>query len=97
MAKPTKTPLPRLSAPPPGMMAFAEGGKPETADELMARIAGKYGVTGQMPTAPVQQTQQRRQGQAQQGPQQVQIVHRCGAAGRPRPSGTAPAARRIRP
>ena len=25
MAKPTKTPLPRLSAPPPGMMAFAEG------------------------------------------------------------------------
>ena len=74
MAKPTKTPLPRLSAPPPGMMAFAEGGKPETADELMARIAGKYGVTGQMPTAPVQQPVQQPQPKAQALPQQQGIV-----------------------
>ena len=46
MAKqPTKA-SPRLTVPPPGTLAFADGGagRPETADELMARMTAKYGA-----------------------------------------------------
>ena len=46
---------------------------------LQQLLRGGFGLAGGMPAAPVPQTQQRRQGQAQQGPQQVQIVHRWGA------------------
>lgn len=55
MAKPTKTSLPRLSAKPPGILGFADGGKVETADELMARMTSKYGVPSAGP-APQQPT-----------------------------------------
>lgn len=34
------------------LFGFAEGGKPETADELMARINAKYGVAGNTQAAP---------------------------------------------
>lgn len=70
MAKQTRKSTPRLSCPPPGTMVFAEGGKVETADELMARIAGKYGVTGQAQAAPVQQPVPQPQPKAQPLPQQ---------------------------
>lgn len=70
MAKQTRKSTTRLSCPPPGTMVFAEGGKVETADELMARIAGKYGVTGQAQAAPVQQPVPQPQPKAQPLPQQ---------------------------
>lgn len=72
MATKTRKALPRLSAPPPGVMGFADGGvvRPETADELMARIAGKYGVTGQAQAAPIQQPAPQPQPKAQPLPQQ---------------------------
>lgn len=72
MAKQPRKPSPRLSVPPPGTLAFADGGavRPETADELMARIAGKYGVTGQVPAAPVQQPAPQPQPNAQARPEQ---------------------------
>lgn len=68
MTKPAKNKTPRLSVPPPGVLAFADGGtvRQETADELMARIAGKYGVTGQAPAAPVQQSAPQPQPKPQQ-------------------------------
>lgn len=42
----TRKSSPRLSVPPPGILAFADGGavRPETADELMARMTAKYGA-----------------------------------------------------
>lgn len=57
MAKQIRKSLPRLDVPPPGTLAFADGGavQPESADELMARMAAKYGVSGQAQSAPVQQ------------------------------------------
>lgn len=70
MAKQPRKPSPRLSVPPPGTLAFADGGKPETADELMARIAGKYGVTGQAQAEPAQQLATQPQSKAQARPEQ---------------------------
>jgi len=76
MAKQTRKQSPRLDVPPPGILAFADGGtvRKETADELMARMAAKYGVTAAGPatqqpaaqpaTAPVQPPQPK----PQQGP-----------------------------
>jgi hypothetical protein len=42
----------------PTILGFADGGKPETAEELLARISGKYNVANHQPTpAPQPQTQ----------------------------------------
>jgi len=38
-------------------LAFAEGGKPETAEQLLARISGKYGVSNSSMPAPQPQPQ----------------------------------------
>lgn len=52
MKKQTKS-LPRLSVPPPGALAFADGGKLD-ANQLMADIAAKYGVSGKSEAVPIQ-------------------------------------------
>lgn len=74
MAK-TRAPL-ALSITPPAVRGFADGGKPETADELMARIAGKYGVTGQAQAAPAQQPAQQTQQKATVAPAPLSLTPR---------------------
>lgn len=71
MAKQTKKSSPRLSAKPPGVLGFAEGGKVETADELMARMTAKYGApsAGPAQAAPVQQPAPQPQPKVQPQPQ----------------------------
>lgn len=49
---------------------FADGGAVSKADQLMAEMAAKYGVTGQAPAAPVQQPAPQPQPKAQPLPQQ---------------------------
>lgn len=71
MAKQTKKSSPRLSAKAPGVLGFADGGKVETADELMARMTAKYGApsAGPAQAAPVQQPAPQPQPKVQPQPQ----------------------------
>lgn len=77
MVKKTRKPSPRLSVPPPGTLAYADGGavRQETADELMARMAAKYGApsAGKVQTEPVQPAPQP-QPKAQPAPQPQGII-----------------------
>lgn len=72
-----RKPSPRLSVPPPGTLAFADGGavRPETADELMARMTAKYGApsAGKVQAEPVQAAPQP-QPKAQPVPQPQGII-----------------------
>lgn len=76
MVTKTRKSSPRLSALPPGVMAFADGGKPETADELMARMSAKYGVpaAGPAQAAPVQQPAPQQQQKTPARPEQQGIT-----------------------
>lgn len=77
MVKKVRKPSPRLSVPPPGTLAFADGGavRPETADELMARMTAKYGApsAGKVQAEPVQPAPQP-QPKAQPAPQPQGII-----------------------
>lgn len=78
MAKQTRKSSPRLSIPAPGTLAFADGGavRPETADELMARMTAKYGApaAGPVPQQAVQQPAPQPQPKAQARPEQQGIT-----------------------
>lgn len=77
MSKQTRKPSPRLTVPPPGTLAFADGGtvRQETADELMARMTAKYGApsAGKVQAEAVQPAPQP-QPKAQPAPQQQGII-----------------------
>lgn len=77
MAKQARKPSPRLSVPPPGTLAYADGGavRQETADELMARMTAKYGApsAGKVQAEPVQPAPQP-QPKAQPAPQPQGII-----------------------
>lgn len=74
MAKQPSKPSPRLTVPPPGTLAYADGGavRQETADELMARMTAKYGApaAGPVPQQAVQQPLPQPQPKAQARPEQ---------------------------
>lgn len=74
----TKNSTLRLSATPPNTLhaAYGDGGKIETADELMARMTAKYGAPSAGPTQQpaVQQPAQQPQPKAQPAPQQQGII-----------------------
>lgn len=72
MVKKARKPSPRLSVPPPGTLAFADGGavRPETADELMARMTAKYGAPAAGPTPQQQAPQVQQQPQPKPAPTQ---------------------------
>ena len=55
-------------------VAVADGGAVSKADQLMADMAAKYGVSGQAPAAPVQQPASQSQPKVQPQPQQQGIM-----------------------
>ncbi len=71
MATKTRKPSPRLSVPPPGTLAFADGGKID-AEELMRQMTEKYGApaAGPVPQQSVQQPAPQPQPKAQARPEQ---------------------------
>lgn len=75
MAKQTRKPSPRLSVPPPGTLAFADGGKVDP-DELMRQMTAKYGAPAAGPAQQqaVQQPAPQPQPKAQARPEQQGIT-----------------------
>lgn len=75
MAKQTQKPSLRLSVPPPGTLAYADGGKIDP-DELMRQMTAKYGApaAGPAPQKAVQQAVQQPEPKAQTRPEQQGIT-----------------------